>query len=99
MDAIESGSDSCPAAMLLDVTLPKVDGFEVLARFRASAAARDLPIFLFSGRPVELMMHAAASRNIQTDGYFGEPFDLALATELRACARGRVRGQWQRPKG
>jgi DNA-binding response OmpR family regulator len=37
-------ADPLPALVLLDVMLPKVDGFEILRRIRAEARTRTLPV-------------------------------------------------------
>jgi two-component system response regulator len=38
-----------PALVLLDLTLPRIDGLEVLKRIRASERTRKLPVVIFSG--------------------------------------------------
>jgi DNA-binding response OmpR family regulator len=38
--------DPLPALLLLDVMLPKIDGFELLRRVRASARTRTLPVVM-----------------------------------------------------
>ncbi len=43
----ESGGEVfCPDVLLLDLNLPKVDGFEVLRRVRASEKFKDLPVLV-----------------------------------------------------
>ena len=39
-----------PDIMLLDLEMPRMDGFEVLDRLRASQAWRDLPVIVATGR-------------------------------------------------
>jgi signal transduction histidine kinase len=39
-----------PDILLLDLMLPKLDGFEVLKRLRATEATRDLPVIIVSAR-------------------------------------------------
>lgn len=38
----------CPQIMLLDLNLPKADGFEVLRRVRASAKCKNIPVLIFT---------------------------------------------------
>jgi two-component system response regulator len=38
-----------PALVLLDLTLPRMDGIEVLKRIRAAEATRKLPVVIFTG--------------------------------------------------
>ena len=40
------GGDPLPALVLLDVMLPKIDGFEVLRRIRADRRTRRLPVVM-----------------------------------------------------
>jgi DNA-binding response OmpR family regulator len=40
------GADPLPAVVLLDVMLPKIDGFEVLRRVRADERTRTLPVVM-----------------------------------------------------
>lgn len=63
-----------PDAVLLDVALPDLNGFELLAKMRAHSALRDMPV---------VMLTAAASRDdvLQgllngADGYVTKPFDM-----------------------
>jgi CheY-like chemotaxis protein len=41
----------CPKVIFLDLKMPKVDGFEVLRRLRASAHTRDIPVVVVSSSP------------------------------------------------
>ncbi len=43
-----------PALVILDLTLPEVSGFELLAEWRASPRTTDLPIFVLTGRDLSL---------------------------------------------
>jgi DNA-binding response OmpR family regulator len=36
----------CPSAMLLDLNLPKMDGFEILRAIRASRKFKDIPVLV-----------------------------------------------------
>lgn len=45
----ESDPDApCPQVLLLDLNLPKVDGFEVLRKIRSSEKCRDIPVLIFT---------------------------------------------------
>jgi DNA-binding response OmpR family regulator len=38
----------CPQVLLLDLNLPKVDGFDVLKRLRASDKCKDIPVLVMT---------------------------------------------------
>jgi len=83
--SLETGGVSEPPSLvLLDLHLPKYDGLQVLAEFRRSAAARDLPIFLLSSTPASEVAELAESRKVQADAYLEKPFGLP---ELEQFAR------------
>ncbi len=50
IEALEAIADCVPDIMLLDLEMPRLDGFDVLARVRADAATRDLPVIVVTGR-------------------------------------------------
>jgi CheY-like chemotaxis protein len=45
--------DESPSLILLDLKLPKVDGFTVLKRIRATPALEDIPVIIVSGSLLE----------------------------------------------
>ena len=50
VDALQSIADHPPGIVLLDLEMPRLDGFEVLGRLRADAATRELPVIVVTGR-------------------------------------------------
>jgi CheY-like chemotaxis protein len=47
-DALEKALTHRPDLILLDVMMPKLQGFEVLARLKGDAATRDIPVIMLS---------------------------------------------------
>jgi CheY-like chemotaxis protein len=47
-DALRKALTHKPDLILLDVMMPKIQGFEVLARLKADAATRDIPVIMLS---------------------------------------------------
>jgi PAS domain S-box-containing protein len=72
LDLARSGR---PDLVLLDIHLPDIDGFEVLARLRADAATRTLPVVAVTAQamPDDVKRVLAAG----FDGYLAKPLDLA----------------------
>ncbi|MDX6408946.1 MAG: hypothetical protein QOE13_2017 [Gaiellaceae bacterium] len=51
--ALASVADRRPDLAVLDITMPEVDGLEVLRRLRADETTRDLPVVLLSAQAQE----------------------------------------------
>ena len=52
-EALEAIGKSLPAAVILDLSMPDLDGVEVLERLRADAATVALPVLVHTSRPLE----------------------------------------------
>jgi CheY-like chemotaxis protein len=63
--------DPLPQLVLLDVMLPKIDGFEVLRRIRADARTRDLPVIMVTSFSRD--EDAARARALGANGYIVKP--------------------------
>jgi excisionase family DNA binding protein len=62
-----------PDLILLDVMMPKVDGWEMLRRVQERHGVGAIPVIMFSGKVDERSAGEAASRGAQ--GFIGKPFD------------------------
>jgi excisionase family DNA binding protein len=62
-----------PALLLLDVRLPKVDGWEMLRRVQARHGVGSIPVVMFSGKIDEASDAEAKARG--ASGFIGKPFD------------------------
>ncbi len=77
-------------AVVLDVMLPKVDGFEVTRAMRASDDYTPILMLTARGRPEDVLLGFEAG----TDDYLAKPFDLNIfLARLNGLLR---RQQWQR---
>ena len=88
--ALESVHRDLPDLLLLDVRLPKIDGYEVTRALRRKQSTMDLPVLLITGddnRDTELQgLHAGA------DDYITKPFDPdVLRARMDALLRRSVR--------
>ena len=71
-----------PDLLLLDVTLPDADGFQVLERIRAHPALASLPVVMMTGRSDVSDITRGLSLN--ADGYITKPFRVsALVSAVR----------------
>jgi DNA-binding response OmpR family regulator len=62
-----------PDLVLLDIMMPEMDGFEVLARLRGNSATRKLPIIMLTARTDDKDIFEGWKRG--ADEYVTKPFD------------------------
>ena len=73
--------NSCAQAMLLDVNLPKVNGFEVLKIVKGEEATRQIKVAMLTARQAEIDIVRAFS--LGADDYVVKPFkQLELVARL-----------------
>ncbi len=88
MDAIGKLEDARPDLMLLDIEMPRMDGFEVASLVRHNPNLEDLPIIMITSRTGE--KHRERAFQIGVNAYMGKPFQedqlLETITELLAAA-------------
>jgi chemotaxis family two-component system response regulator Rcp1 len=74
----------CPQFLLLDLNLPKLDGFEVLQRLRSGAKCKDIPVLVISSSnaPADRSMAAGLGA-----GYFRKPSSYYEFLELGKVLR------------
>jgi len=65
------GKEPLPALVLLDVMLPKIDGFEVLKRIRADARTKALPVIMVTSFSRD--RDAAHGRELGANDYIVKP--------------------------
>ena len=80
-----------PELVLLDVAMPRVDGFEALKRLKADAATSDVPVIMVTakGRPEDLAM----ARNLGARDYINKPWaggEVEMRVDWALSANARV---------
>uniref|UniRef100_UPI0025DEE5EB hybrid sensor histidine kinase/response regulator n=1 Tax=Nevskia sp. TaxID=1929292 RepID=UPI0025DEE5EB len=82
VDAMAQLHTETPDAVLLDIEMPRADGFEVAAFIRQHAQLKRLPIVMVTSRSGE--KHRARARQLGVDGYLTKPWqDEQLLATLR----------------
>jgi chemosensory pili system protein ChpA (sensor histidine kinase/response regulator) len=88
LDALEQLRLKTPAAVLLDIEMPRMDGFELLTALRDDARWRSLPVAMITSRTAE--RHREHAMKLGATAYLGKPFVeeelLGLLTQWLAPA-------------
>jgi len=72
VDATNQLQESIPDLMLLDIEMPKMDGFEVASYVRNDERLKDIPIIMITSRTGA--KHKEKAMEIGVDEYLGKPF-------------------------
>ncbi|MDP1735090.1 MAG: Hpt domain-containing protein [Sulfuritalea sp.] len=82
VDALEQLGEVIPDVMLLDIEMPRMDGFDLARNIRADKRLRHIPIIMITSRTAD--KHRQHAKEIGVDHYLGKPYD---EEELLACIR------------
>jgi chemosensory pili system protein ChpA (sensor histidine kinase/response regulator) len=72
IDALGQLEDMVPDAMLLDIEMPRMDGFELLRHLRADARWASIPIVMITSRTAD--KHRNHALGLGVDAYLGKPY-------------------------
>ncbi len=86
VDALEQLLDIVPDAMLVDIEMPRMDGFDLTRHVRADARLKRVPIIMITSRIAE--KHRNYARELGVDHYLGKPYQ---EEELLRLIAGYVR--------
>jgi chemosensory pili system protein ChpA (sensor histidine kinase/response regulator) len=75
MDAVGLLQDHVPDIILLDIEMPRMDGYEVAAHVRSDARLKSVPIIMITSRVGE--KHRARAIELGVDDYLGKPYQEA----------------------
>jgi chemosensory pili system protein ChpA (sensor histidine kinase/response regulator) len=93
MDAVALLADNVPDVILLDIEMPRMDGYEVAAYVRGDPRLRDVPIIMITSRVGE--KHRARAIELGVNEYLGKPYQesqlIDAITPLVAQRRARSR--------
>jgi len=71
-DALLQLQDHIPDAMLLDIEMPRMDGFEVAKNIRSSSRLKDIPIIMITSRTGD--KHRERALSLGVNKYMGKPY-------------------------
>ena len=73
-EAIEKVREISPDLVLLDLVMPKVDGFKVLETLKNDNSTKDIPVILFTAAPPEVAAKTGTTA-LEAVDYVLKPFD------------------------
>jgi len=72
VDALEQLTEISPQVMLLDIEMPRMDGFELAKRLRQDSKTKGLPIIMITSRTAD--KHRNYAMELGVNEYLGKPF-------------------------
>ena len=71
-EALQILQESKPDVMLVDLEMPKMNGFELIKQVRANTATASIPIIIISSRSAE--KHQKIAKSLGVDVFLGKPY-------------------------
>src|SRR5690606_9224487 len=96
VDALALLQEHTPDVMLLDIEMPRMDGYELATNVRNDARIRDIPIIMITSRTGE--KHRNRAMEIGVNSYLGKPFQETELLEEIAKLVGKFnpeRTRWE----
>ena len=83
IDALQALAERTPDAILLDIEMPRMDGFEFAKTVKADVNLAHIPIIMITSRTAE--KHRNRAKELGVDAYLGKPYqEDELLRNLRA---------------
>jgi len=73
VDALEQLGEVIPDVMLLDIEMPRMDGFDLARNIRADSRLKHIPIIMITSRTAD--KHRQHAAEIGVNHYLGKPYD------------------------
>jgi chemosensory pili system protein ChpA (sensor histidine kinase/response regulator) len=72
VDALEQMRDMLPSVMLVDIEMPRMDGFELTRNVRADPRTQNIPIIIISSRTAD--KHRDQAAQLKVNEFLGKPY-------------------------
>ncbi|QMU61747.1 MAG: response regulator [Gammaproteobacteria bacterium] len=73
MDAVQKLQDFTPSLILLDIEMPRMDGYELATHVRNNERLKNVPIIMITSRTGE--KHRQRAMDIGVQEYLGKPYN------------------------
>jgi chemosensory pili system protein ChpA (sensor histidine kinase/response regulator) len=90
VDALAQMKDVLPGVMLVDIEMPRMDGFDLTRNLRGDPRTRGVPIIMISSRTAD--KHRSQAAGLGVDVFLGKPYPEAELLQHVAAylAKGRL---------
>ena len=86
VDALEQLKKERPAVMLIDIEMPRMDGFDLTRNVRGDPRTMEIPIIVISSRTAP--KHRSRASELGVNAYLGKPYEESeLLKQIAALAR------------
>jgi chemosensory pili system protein ChpA (sensor histidine kinase/response regulator) len=86
VDALEQLKGELPAIMLVDIEMPRMDGFDLARNVRGDPRTMDIPIIIISSRTAP--KHRSRAAELGVNAFLGKPYqESELLQQIAALAR------------
>jgi chemosensory pili system protein ChpA (sensor histidine kinase/response regulator) len=82
VDALEQVKDALPSVMLVDIEMPRMDGFDLTRNLRADPRTQQIPIIVISSRTAE--KHRTHAAQLGVNAFLGKPYPESELLQLIA---------------
>jgi chemosensory pili system protein ChpA (sensor histidine kinase/response regulator) len=79
VDALEQLREAPPDLMLVDIEMPRMDGFDLTRNVRGAERTRDIPIIMITSRSAD--KHRNVALELGVNAYFGKPYQEVVLLE------------------
>ncbi|HEY1042623.1 MAG TPA: Hpt domain-containing protein [Telluria sp.] len=79
VDALAQVQETRPDLMLVDIEMPRMDGFDLTRNIRGADSTRAIPIIMITSRTAD--KHRNYAEELGVNAYFGKPFQEAVLLE------------------
>jgi chemosensory pili system protein ChpA (sensor histidine kinase/response regulator) len=88
VDAVSTLQDEIPDLMLLDIEMPRMDGYELATYIRNDSRLKEIPIIMITSRTGE--KHRQRAMDIGVNQYLGKPYqESELLDEINSLLAGQ----------
>jgi twitching motility two-component system response regulator PilH len=87
MEALEQIQSQCPDVVVLDIVMPRMNGYELCRRIKANPSTQHMPVVMCSSKAEEFDRYWGMKQG--ADAYIAKPFQ---PTELVGTVKQLLRG-------